>query len=352
MNHQTLYRKYRPANFDEVKGQTELITLFKNVLAQNKLGHAYLFVGGRGTGKTSVARILVSELKTSPEDIYEIDAASNRGIDEIRALRDGVSTLPFSSKYKVYIIDEAHMLTIQAANALLKTLEEPPAHCIFILATTDPEKLPRTIVSRCQTIEFKKADTEVLEELIQDIASREGYTIDSEVVSMIARQGDGSYRDTYGILEKAFALFPDKKITKAEYSLQNKTPAEDTIISILERFVNAEDEKLLDEIRILEESSVDARFVLEHIISSVREALLLRFDTSGEYGKQLTKKRSSEAVERLKKIGLTKKRPITADILVKFIDVYTSVSKTTFAGYMLLEAAFLQFTQHTHEENK
>jgi DNA polymerase-3 subunit gamma/tau len=140
-----LYRKYRPQSFSDVVGQEQAIELLTSSIKQNKISHAYLFCGGRGTGKTTVARIVAREVGCNDEDIIEIDAASNRGIDEIRELREAVRTAPFSSPYKVYIIDEAHMLTKEAANALLKTLEEPPRHVIFILATTDPEKLPTTI---------------------------------------------------------------------------------------------------------------------------------------------------------------------------------------------------------------
>ncbi len=214
MEHQTLYRKYRPNTLLDIRGQETIVTLFSNVLASGKVGHAYLFAGGRGTGKTSIARIIARELGTSDEDIYEIDAASNRGIDEIRLIRDGVHTRPFSSKYKVYIIDEAHMLTIQAANALLKTLEEPPSHCIFILATTDKEKLPPTILSRCQVIEFKRAQFETLVDFVHSIGEREGLEIERGAAERIARAGDGSYRDTLSILEKVVSSTTEKKITE------------------------------------------------------------------------------------------------------------------------------------------
>src|SRR6266436_4362104 len=149
--HQTLYRAYRPQDFSEVRGQEHIVKALEAAIKSKKISHAYLFSGGRGTGKTSVARILARELGVTDKDLYEMDAASNRGIDDIRELREGVYAMPFESPYKFYIIDEAHMLTKEAWNALLKTLEEPPAHVIFILATTDIDKVPDTIVSRCQT---------------------------------------------------------------------------------------------------------------------------------------------------------------------------------------------------------
>ncbi|MDB5238784.1 MAG: polymerase subunit gamma and tau, polymerase subunit gamma/tau protein, partial [Candidatus Parcubacteria bacterium] len=146
-----LYRTYRPSKWSEVIGQDHVVDTLKDTLAAKKPAHAYLFSGSRGTGKTSVARILAKALETADDDIYEIDAASNRGIDDIRELREHVSVMPFSSPFKVYIIDEVHMLSKDAWNALLKTLEEPPKHVVFILATTELDKVPETIISRCQT---------------------------------------------------------------------------------------------------------------------------------------------------------------------------------------------------------
>ena len=152
MHDLALYRKYRPKTFGEVLGQDHIVKVLESSVETNKVSHAYLFVGSRGTGKTSVARIFAKEIGVSENDLYEIDAASNRGIEDIRALRDGARVLPFDSKYKVYIIDEVHMLSKDAWGALLKTLEEPPKHVIFILATTEVHKVPSTIVSRCQII--------------------------------------------------------------------------------------------------------------------------------------------------------------------------------------------------------
>lgn len=202
--HIALYRKYRPHSFADVVGQEQLVQLLESAIKHNKVSHAYLFCGGRGTGKTSVARIFAHDIGCNPEDIIEIDAASNRGIDEIRELRDAVRTAPFSSPYKVYIVDEAHMLTKEAANALLKTLEEPPSHVIFILATTDPEKLPQTIVSRCQKIVFQSPDVTTLAKRLMYVAQKEGKSIDDTTVELIARHGKGSYRDALGVLEQIF----------------------------------------------------------------------------------------------------------------------------------------------------
>jgi DNA polymerase-3 subunit gamma/tau len=152
---QAIYTKYRPQKWSEVIGQEQVTEVLKESIKNEKIAHAYLFSGSRGTGKTSVARILAREIGTTEKDLFEIDAASNNGVDEIRALNESVTSLPFDSKYKVYILDEVHMLSKPAFNALLKTLEEPPKHVVFVLATTEPEKIPSTVISRCETYSFK-----------------------------------------------------------------------------------------------------------------------------------------------------------------------------------------------------
>src|SRR3989344_2336569 len=211
-----LYRKYRPAHFKDVVGQSHVVTVLEEAIKQEKLSHAYLFAGSRGTGKTSVARIFAREIGTSANDLYEMDAASNRGIDDIREIRDGVSTVPFESKYKVYIIDEVHMLTKEAFNALLKTLEEPPPHAIFILATTEIDKLPETVISRCQTFTFKKPNQAMLREFASVVAIKEGFKLEPAAADLVGILGDGSFRDTQGILQKVIGISKDKKISREE----------------------------------------------------------------------------------------------------------------------------------------
>src|ERR1700749_1369866 len=172
MAHQSLYRTHRPASFTDVVGQEQITTALAEQVARWKVSHAYLFSGSRGLGKTSIARIFARELGTSERDLYEIDAASNNSVDDIRALTENVYTLPFSSPYKVYILDEAHMLSKGAWNAFLKTLEEPPAHAIFILATTELDRVPETVQSRCQVFTFKKPSRAGLVKLISEIAKK------------------------------------------------------------------------------------------------------------------------------------------------------------------------------------
>lgn len=206
---QALYRKYRSRSLDDVIGQEHIVKTLKNALKSKKISHAYLFTGPRGVGKTSVARILAHEINQLPYDddsanldIIEIDAASNRRIDEIRDLRDKVHIAPAIAKYKVYIIDEVHMLTKEAFNALLKTLEEPPAHCIFILATTEAHKLPETIVSRTQRFTFKPVGKGQAAKRLGKMASSEDIAITEEALDLLAEHGEGSFRDSISLLDQ------------------------------------------------------------------------------------------------------------------------------------------------------
>lgn len=203
--HLSLYRKYRPHTFADVVGQDHIVDVLKQSVEKGTIGHAYLFCGSRGTGKTSIARIFARALGTTANDLYEIDAASNTSVDDIRELSEAVHTVPLESKYKVYILDEVHMLSKAAFNAFLKTLEEPPKHVIFILATTETEKLPETIVSRCEVYNFKKPTAEMLKGVVMNIADKEFYKIESSAAELIALLGDGSFRDTLGNLQKVMS---------------------------------------------------------------------------------------------------------------------------------------------------
>lgn len=233
MSYIALYRKYRPQNFEEIVGQDAIVTTLKNQIENNKIAHAYLFCGMRGTGKTSTARIFAKALNCekgptihpcnkctscrainngSMVDVIEMDAASNRGIDDIRDLREKVDFPPSEGRYKVYIIDEVHMLTTEAFNALLKTLEEPPRHVVFILATTEPNKLPLTILSRCMRFDFKRVATHKLVARMQEIAGDLGIDVEERALAQIAKSSQGSVRDALSLLDKALA-FGGKKLS-------------------------------------------------------------------------------------------------------------------------------------------
>jgi DNA polymerase-3 subunit gamma/tau len=279
-HHIALYRKYRPQSFDDVVGQEQLVTLLQSAIKQKKVSHAYLFCGGRGTGKTTVARIFAHDIGCNSEDIIEIDAASNRGIDEIRELREAVRTAPFSSPYKVYIVDEAHMLTKEAANALLKTLEEPPSHVIFILATTDPEKLPATIVSRCQKIVFQSPDIQTLAKQLAYVAEKEGKSIDSATSELIARHGKGSYRDALGVLEQV--LTTQSKTISLEYVAEFLGVTDkEFLLTLLTSVCKKDTQLLLQSFITLQASSLSPLRAYDDCIEMIRLGLLSRIGEKG-----------------------------------------------------------------------
>jgi len=277
MSKLALYRKYRPSVFDDVLGQDHIVKVLKGALGLGNISHAYLFYGPRGTGKTSIARIVAKELGTKDHDIYEIDAASNRKIEDIREVRDSVRTMPFDSKYKVYIIDEVHMLTKEAFNALLKTLEEPPAHVVFILATTELEKVPETIVSRCQVFTFKKPTISVLKKLVFEIVKKEGFKIDAGGAELVALLGDGSFRDTQSTLQKVMSFSKDKNLSLGEIEEVTGAPSSgivnDFILSISESNI----QKGLTALNIAEEKGTDIELYIKIILSKIRTVLLMRY---------------------------------------------------------------------------
>ena len=245
--YQALYRKYRPTNFNDVVGQEVIIKTIRNAIINDRISHAYLFCGPRGTGKTTIAKIIAKTVncldlkdgipcdkcknciqfnEKQTTDIIEIDAASNNGVDEIREIRNKVSLVPNSGRYKIYIIDEVHMLTVGAFNALLKTLEEPPKHIIFILATTEPHKIPITILSRCQRFDFKKIPENKIVNRLEYIAKQENINIDVDALEEIAHLSDGGMRDSISLLDQAVAYAEDK-ITSDDIHDINGTISDD-----------------------------------------------------------------------------------------------------------------------------
>lgn len=275
--HTTLYRQYRPADFSEVRGQEPIVKALEAAIKNKKISHAYLFSGGRGTGKTSVARILAREIGVTDKDLFEMDAASNRGIDDIRELREGVYAMPFESPYKFYIIDEAHMLTKEAWNALLKTLEEPPAHVIFVLATTDRDKVPDTIQSRCEVYSFKQPTREVLAQIVGDVAKKEGYALERAAAELVALLAEGSFRDALSILQKVLTVSRDKKIDVTEVELVSGAPRSELIRTVLIAIAKKDTNSALTAIKDASEQNIDARVLVRLVIHRMRVVLLLRY---------------------------------------------------------------------------
>jgi DNA polymerase-3 subunit gamma/tau len=321
----SLYRKYRPNTFAEVRGQEAVVTVLEAAIKNKKIAHAYLFAGGRGTGKTSMARILAHALGTAEEDIYEMDAASNRGIDEIRALRDGVSTLPFNSAYKFYIIDEAHALTKDAWGALLKTLEEPPAHVIFVLATTELDKVPETIISRCQVFVFTNPTIEILKDLILDVTKKEGINITPAAAELVALMGDGSFRDTLGILQKVLTISSDTKLTEEEVAKVVGAPSGQIVNQFLEAVALKQPGEAISSFhKAIAAGSQPAVFIML-AMQKVRGVLLLRFQPNAD--DSLAVQFSADDITYLKDLAGIKGAAINAEVLAQLITAYVETAR-------------------------
>lgn len=277
MAHQSLYRIHRPQTFADVVGQEQVTKPLEEAVAGKKIAHAYLFAGSRGLGKTSVARILAAAIGCTEHDLYEIDAASNNSVEDIRALTEGVFTLPLASPYKVYILDEVHMLSKGAWNAFLKTLEEPPAHAVFILATTELEKVPETVQSRCQVFEFKKPTRAVLASLITSVAKKEGVTIQHDAAELIALLAEGSYRDALSILQKVLAPVGSGELTREMVEGATGAPRREHLHALLAALGAGDRAAALTAIERADEAEVDMRLFLELLLEALRSTLLIRY---------------------------------------------------------------------------
>src|SRR3989338_4348203 len=339
--HTVLYRKYRPSNFKEVLGQDHIVKTLGGAINLGKISHAYLFAGTRGTGKTSIARIFANEIKTTENDLYEIDAASNRGIDDIRELRDSVNVLPFESPYKVYIIDEVHMLTKEAFNALLKTLEEPPKHVIFILATTEIEKLPDTIVSRCQTFQFKKPSQKILKDLVLDVAKKEGFKLEPASADLIALLGEGSFRDTHGILQKVISSSVDKTISIEEVEIVTGAPKARLVNDFIFGIANKDMETGLKAIDRAVENNVDMKVFVRLILNKLRAILLIRF--SKDMAKQIEGELSEEDFKFIQELADNKEANINSETIKEMLEVGEKVGKS-FIKQLPLELCLIKLT--------
>ena len=294
MEYLALYRKYRPTKFSDVVSQESILKILTNSIKEGKISHAYLFSGPRGTGKTTIAKLLAKtvnclnlnddlttcgkcenclDILNNSSDIIEIDAASNNGVDEIRELKSKINLVPSKLKYKVYIIDEVHMLSISAFNALLKTLEEPPSHVIFILATTEFYKVPATIVSRCQCLSFTRIKTSSIEARLKEIANLEKIPITNEAIHEIAVYSDGGMRDALGMLDK-LSSYSLEKITLNDFlsinGLISKTDLDDFIESILTK----NNEEVIQKLNQFDELGYDFSKLIEMLMKETRDLLV------------------------------------------------------------------------------
>ena len=277
---QALYRKYRPQTFTDIVGQNHIVSVLKNAIDKDQISHAYLFYGSRGTGKTSIAKIFANEVNGNEEyqkenvDIIEIDAASNNGVDEVRDIKEAIKFLPTEGKYKVYIIDEVHMLTTAAFNALLKTLEEPPAHVIFILATTEIHKIPATILSRCQRFEFKNLSQEQLIDRLKYISEKEGIVIEDAAIEKIATLAKGGLRDAISILDQVSNY--SEKITLDHILEVTSSISEDDILEFYRSLLQGDVTKSLLTYNNFVSQAKDTKLLLNDLINVTRDVVVYK----------------------------------------------------------------------------
>ncbi|HEX6510780.1 MAG TPA: DNA polymerase III subunit gamma/tau, partial [Chloroflexota bacterium] len=362
----TLYRKWRPQTFAEVRGQERVVRTLQNALASGRLGHAYLFCGPRGVGKTTTARLLAKAVNclhddgaTSPDggipiepdntcsmcrqiadgrslDIVEIDAASNGRVDDARDLRDQINFAPNEAKYKFYIIDEAHQITKDAFDALLKTFEEPPAHVIFVLATTDPQKVPPTILSRCQRFDFRRISVADIRASLTDICAAEGIDADPAALEVLARAADGSSRDSQSLLDQAIA-FCGTTITLAGVRSMLGLASADTIERLSAALLDGDPRTGLELINQATDAGVDPRGLNRELVERLRSLLLLK--VSGDTAATLDV--APEELPVLRERAATSSAPL----LVRQIKIFSEADygfRSALQAQLPLELAFLQ----------
>ena len=360
MAYQALYRKYRPTNFDEVVGQTHIIQTLKNAIVQNRIAHAYLFCGPRGTGKTSIAKIFAKTLNCtnsqdapcgvcenckmaangSHPDIIEIDAASNNGVDEVRNLIDKVKYAPMQGKYKIYIIDEVHMMTSGAFNALLKTIEEPPAHVIFIFATTEPNKVLPTIISRCQRFDFNKVSMHDIKYRLSVVCKNEGIEIDENGLTLIAQLADGGMRDALSILDQCVAYCSshiDENDIRKIYGVVTSEDIGKLFYSVYKKDVDS----FVKDIQKYSDMGMDIKRLTADFIHMLKDSLILDYSENSTLVSDMNK----DMIRKYFKLA-----PINFRIkcMEELMDTY---NKYTYASNALdyLEASLLKISSYSYE---
>jgi DNA polymerase III subunit gamma/tau len=353
-------RRYRPQGFDELIGQEHVAQALSNAIGTNRVGHAYLFTGARGVGKTSSARILAKALNcvTGPSatpcnqcdicqsissgddvDVLEIDGASNRGIDEIRQLRQNVNVRPSRSRFKVYIIDEVHMLTREAFNALLKTLEEPPEHVKFIFCTTEPTKIPITILSRCQRFDFAGINWNSIAERLRAIVESEGVEAEPEALQLLARRAAGSMRDSQSLLEQLLA-FSSGKITTAEVHAMLGSADEERLATLAKDLVDRQSAAALAEFDAAVQQGVDPSLLVEQLFGYFRDCMLAVVGCPADAAMYALPSGWPEAAEIGKRFGLG-----TLMAAMQILDQTLSRLRYSTQGRMLAELALVRICQ-------
>lgn len=336
-----LYRKYRPQTFSEVRDQEHIVKVLEGAIRKGEIPHALLFSGGRGTGKTTLARIFAQALGVSGLDLYEIDAASNRGIDDIRELKEAVHTAPYESPYKVYIIDEVHMLTKEAFNALLKTLEEPPAHVIFILATTEEEKLLDTILSRCQVFRFRSPSRAVLAETVIDVARLEGFKLETDAADLIALAADGSFRDALGITQKVILASGDKIGAADEVAEIIGAPKSQLLAELLMAIQLKDTAAALRAIKQAVAQHVEMKIFARMLLEQLRAVIIIRHEPSS--ADEILSSFAESVRDTITKIATDKSSVINSHLLARFLAATQDVSRSPLPQ-LPLEIAIVEVT--------
>ena len=320
-------------------GQEHITDVLSDSIKNGKIAHAYLFTGSRGTGKTSVARIFAREIGTTDRDLFEIDAASNNSVENVRDLTESVNVLPFDSDYKVYILDEVHMLSKSAFNALLKTLEEPPRHVVFILATTEVHKIPETVISRCEQYNFKTPNREILKKMVTATAKKEGFSFEASAAELIAVLGDGSFRDTHTILQKLFRTSSDATITLAEVERVTGAPKNTLINDLLLAFVTGDIEKGLTVIQTAGEGNLDAKVFMKLLLEKYRYALLMRVAPAKK--SLFADSVSADDAQMISDLVATHASAIDSNKLSRLIDAMNEISRS-YMPYVPIELALIE----------